>query len=124
MRPLLSANVSRIQIRMKLRAALGALVLALAAALVGAEVPERLAQTAAPVDTFRVVRSYPHDATAYTRGWISELGAPSPESCEVVSLEQVACPGQENVAVCSYTWTSPRAGGRPLCRSSCKKRVS
>lgn len=59
---------------MKLRAALGALVLALAAGLVGAEVPERLAQIAAPVDTFRVVRIYPHDATAYTQGLIYREG--------------------------------------------------
>jgi len=62
---------------MRLQSALGALVLALAAApswLVGAEVPERLAQIVAPVDTFRVVRSYPHDATAYTQGLIYREG--------------------------------------------------
>jgi glutamine cyclotransferase len=40
----------------------------------GAEVPERPAQQAAPVDTFRVVRSYPHDATAYTQGLIYRDG--------------------------------------------------
>jgi glutaminyl-peptide cyclotransferase len=58
---------------MKSRTALGVPVLALAAGsswLASSSVPELLAQGAAPVDTFRVVKTYPHDATAYTQGLI------------------------------------------------------
>lgn len=58
---------------MKSRTTLGVLVLALAAGsfwLESSSVPELLAQRAAPVDTFRVVKTYPHDATAYTQGLI------------------------------------------------------
>lgn len=36
--------------------------------------PELVAQKAAPVDTFRVVNAYPHDATAYTQGLIYHQG--------------------------------------------------
>jgi glutaminyl-peptide cyclotransferase len=62
---------------MKLQAALRALVLALAVVpswLGAGEIPQRLAQKAAHVDRFRVVRAYPHDATAYTQGLIYREG--------------------------------------------------
>jgi len=55
---------------MKSRTARGVL-LALAAGsfwLASSSVPDLLAQRAVPVDTFRVVKTYPHDATAYTQG--------------------------------------------------------
>lgn len=70
-------DVSRIQITMKLRTVRGALVLALAAGpswLASSGAPELLAQKGAPVDTFRVVKTYPHDATAYTQGLIYREG--------------------------------------------------
>jgi glutaminyl-peptide cyclotransferase len=62
---------------MKLRTARGVLVLALAAGpswLASSSFPELLAQKTAPVDTFRVVRTYPHDAAAYTQGLIYREG--------------------------------------------------
>jgi glutaminyl-peptide cyclotransferase len=62
---------------MKLQAALRALVLALAVVpswLGAGEIPQGLAQKAAHVDRFRVVRAYPHDATAYTQGLIYRDG--------------------------------------------------
>lgn len=65
------------QITMKLRTARGALVLALAAGpswLASSSLPELLAQKIAPVDTFRVVKTYPHDAAAYTQGLIYREG--------------------------------------------------
>jgi glutamine cyclotransferase len=62
---------------MKSRTARGALVLALAAGpswLASSSVPELRAQKAPPVDTFRVVKTYPHDAAAYTQGLIYREG--------------------------------------------------
>jgi len=62
---------------MKSRTARGVLVLALAAGsswLASSSVPKLLAQKAAPVDTFRVVKTYPHDAAAYTQGLIYREG--------------------------------------------------
>lgn len=62
---------------MTLRAARGALVLALAAGsywLASRSAPELLAQGSATVNTFRVVKTYPHDATAYTQGLIYRDG--------------------------------------------------
>ncbi|HET9362375.1 MAG TPA: glutaminyl-peptide cyclotransferase, partial [Vicinamibacterales bacterium] len=62
---------------MKSRLARGALVLALAAGslwLASSSVPELQAQNGAPVDTFRVVKAYPHDAAAYTQGLIYREG--------------------------------------------------
>ena len=62
----------------KLRTARGALVvLAFAAgsfSLAFGVVPELRAQKGAPVDTFRVVRAYPHDTAAYTQGLIYRDG--------------------------------------------------
>ncbi len=61
----------------KSRLALAAPVLALVAAsysVIAAGAPEALAQKAAPVDTYRVRRTYPHDATAYTQGLIFHDG--------------------------------------------------
>ena len=54
-----------------------ALVLALAVAPYGAAsrgVPEALAQQSARVDSFRVLKAYPHDAAAYTQGLIFRDG--------------------------------------------------
>jgi glutaminyl-peptide cyclotransferase len=62
---------------MKLRTVRGALVLALAAGpswLASSVAPGLLAQKGAPVATFRVVKTYPHDATAYTQGLIYREG--------------------------------------------------
>lgn len=62
---------------MKSRTARGVLVLALAAGsswLTSSSVPELQAQKAAPVDTFRVVKTHPHDAAAYTQGLIYREG--------------------------------------------------
>jgi glutaminyl-peptide cyclotransferase len=62
---------------MKSRTARGVLLLALVAGsswLASRSVPELLAQKAAPVDTFRVVKTYPHDAAAYTQGLIYREG--------------------------------------------------
>jgi glutaminyl-peptide cyclotransferase len=70
-------SVSRIEITMKSRAARGALVLALAAGpswLAASGVPQLPTQKAVPVDTFRVVKTYPHDVTAYTQGLIYRDG--------------------------------------------------
>ena len=53
------------------------MVLALAAVsswLASGSTPELLAQKTAPVDTFRVVKAYPHDAAAYTQGLIYREG--------------------------------------------------
>ena len=55
----------------------GALVLALAAGsswLAASSVPELQAQKRAPVETFRVVNTYAHDAAAYTQGLIYHQG--------------------------------------------------
>jgi glutaminyl-peptide cyclotransferase len=62
---------------MKPRTARGVALLALAAGaswLASSSVPELLAQRVARVDTFRLVKSYPHDATAYTQGLIYREG--------------------------------------------------
>lgn len=59
------------------RLARGALMFALAAGspwLVSSGVPGLQAQNGAPVDTFRVVKAYPHDAAAYTQGLIYREG--------------------------------------------------
>jgi glutaminyl-peptide cyclotransferase len=66
-----------LQITMKSRLARGALVLVLAAGsswLASSRVPELQAQNSAPVDTFRVVKAYPHDTAAYTQGLIYREG--------------------------------------------------
>jgi len=43
-------------------------------ALAASDSPERLAQAAAIVDSYRVVKAYPHDAAAYTQGLIYRDG--------------------------------------------------
>jgi glutamine cyclotransferase len=72
-----SPAVSRIHITMKSRAARRALAIALVLGsswLASRNVPELRAQGKAPVETFRVVKSYPHDAEAYTQGLIYRDG--------------------------------------------------
>ena len=62
---------------MKIRQVRGALALALTAGpycVLAAAVLALPAQTATPVATFRVVRTYPHDPTAYTQGLIFRDG--------------------------------------------------
>lgn len=62
---------------MKSLTARGALVLALAAGwswVPSRGVPEALAQQSARVDTFRVLKTYPHDSAAYTQGLIYRDG--------------------------------------------------
>jgi glutamine cyclotransferase len=62
---------------MKSLNACGALVLALAAApswVASPGVPEPTAQESARVDTFRVLKTYPHDPAAYTQGLIYRDG--------------------------------------------------
>lgn len=68
---------SRMQITMKSRTVGGALVLGLAAGSfwpVSSGVAEVQVQKSASVDTFRVVKTYPHDAAAYTQGLIYRDG--------------------------------------------------
>ena len=65
------------KIIMKSRMARGVLVVGLAAGSwwpASSEAPVLRAQTAAPVDTFRVVNSYPHDTAAFTQGLIFHQG--------------------------------------------------
>ena len=62
---------------MKSQATRSALTLSITVAAcchVSCRAPELLAQAGAPVDTFRVVKSYPHDARAYTQGLIYRDG--------------------------------------------------
>ena len=62
---------------MKSRARRSVLMVSMAVAascLVSRGTPELLARGGAPVDTFRVVKSYPHDAAAYTQGLMYEDG--------------------------------------------------
>ena len=62
---------------MKSRTTRGVMALALAAGsswLASGSAHELLAQKATPVDTFRVVKTYPHDAAAYTQGLIYREG--------------------------------------------------
>jgi glutaminyl-peptide cyclotransferase len=68
--------MSRIQITMKSMTVRGALVLALGAGacwLASNSGPELIAQ-APRVDTFRVVKTYPHDPAAYTQGLLYRDG--------------------------------------------------
>lgn len=58
---------------MELAATRSVLILSIAVAaycLASRGTPELLAQGRAPIDTFRVVKSYPHDPAAYTQGLI------------------------------------------------------
>ena len=62
---------------MKSFSARGALLLALVAGpswVASRSVPETLAQESARVDTFRVLKTYPHDPAAYTQGLIYRDG--------------------------------------------------
>ena len=62
---------------MKLLSARGVLVFALATGpswVASPSIPEPLAQDSARVDTFRVLKTYPHDSAAYTQGLIYRDG--------------------------------------------------